>query len=472
MKLTTSSLLVAVTLLGAAVMPAQANNDAMLELLKVLRDQGTITEQNYQLLVNAANADKQASAETNAKVAQVEATTAVTEEKVAQVTQKVEEAPSVSLQGGHLKMKSADGEFTTQIGGRVMLDAATFSDDLGDESGSEVRRARLFMTGKMYNDWDYKFQIGYAGNKVSMKDMYISYNGLDSARLRVGNHKMPLGLEQQTSSKYITFMERSILTGVQEDAGEAGRAMGISSFSHGDNWTAAVAAHLEGTTSALDFNDNEDWGWGGRVSFAPIAEKTQNIHLGASFHHQEYENNGRDLGLSFRPEAHLSPVKPFTTGNIGTMDDGNAYGLEAATVWGPFSLQTEYAYFALNSAADNTASNDPDFSTWYLMGSWFITGESRNYAANKGEFGRVKPHNVVGQGGTGAWEVALRYSEADLENGDLGNTGDITTIGLNWYATPTIRFMANYNWTHVDNDNTGEEDVDGNVLQVRGQVDF
>jgi len=43
---------------------------------------------------------------------------------------------------------------------------------------------------------------------------------------------------------------------------------------------------------------------------------------------------------------------------------------------------------------------------------------------------------------------------------------------VNWYATPNIRFMANYNWTDVDNDNTATKDVDGNVLQVRGQVDF
>jgi hypothetical protein len=46
-------------LFGAAVMPAHANNEAMMDLLKVLRDQGTITEQNYELLVNAAKADKE-----------------------------------------------------------------------------------------------------------------------------------------------------------------------------------------------------------------------------------------------------------------------------------------------------------------------------------------------------------------------------------------------------------------------------
>jgi hypothetical protein len=57
LKLKTSSLLIAGALFGAAVLPAQANNDAMTDLLKVLRDQGTITSENYELLSNASKAD-------------------------------------------------------------------------------------------------------------------------------------------------------------------------------------------------------------------------------------------------------------------------------------------------------------------------------------------------------------------------------------------------------------------------------
>jgi len=456
------SLVIVGALLSTAVIPAQANNDAMMNLLKILRDKGTITAQDYELLANAAKADKEA--------------TDATEAKVEKVAKKADEAPKVSLKGGHLKIKSNDGDFSTQIGGRIMLDAAAFRSDLGDETGSEVRRARIFVKGKMYKDWDYKAQIGYAGNLISMKDMYISYNAWEPARIRFGNHHMPLGLEQQTSSKYITFMERSIVSDAQDGAGEAGRAMGITSFSHGDNWTLGLGAHLEGTSKNLAFEENEDWGVGGRVTFAPIAEKTKNIHLGAAYHYQSYENDGKELGVSFRPEAHLSPVKPFTTGNVGQLDDGLSIGLEAAGVWGPFSAQSEYTYFDMNSSNNSTKGDDPNFNTWYVYGSYFLTGESRSYSAKKGNFGRVKPKEIVGQGGSGAWELALRYSYADLENkssfGATGNKGDVSTIGLNWYATPNIRFMANYNWTAVDNNNLTKEDVDGNVFQMRGQIDF
>lgn len=55
-------------LFGAAVMPAQAGNEAMMDLLKVLHQRGTITDQDYELLSNAAHADKEASQAVVSKV--------------------------------------------------------------------------------------------------------------------------------------------------------------------------------------------------------------------------------------------------------------------------------------------------------------------------------------------------------------------------------------------------------------------
>jgi hypothetical protein len=70
LKLKITSLAIAGVLFGAAV-PAQAS-DAMLDLLKVLRDKGTISATDYELLVNAAKADEEKVNDAVNRVAKVE----------------------------------------------------------------------------------------------------------------------------------------------------------------------------------------------------------------------------------------------------------------------------------------------------------------------------------------------------------------------------------------------------------------
>ena len=51
----------------------------------------------------------------------------------------------------------------------------------------------------------------------------------------------------------------------------------------------------------------------------------------------------------------------------------------------------------------------------------------------------------MGEGGIGAWQLALRYSHIDLNDGLInGGAADAVAFGLNWFATPTLRFTANY----------------------------
>ena len=70
-------------------------------------------------------------------------------------------------------------------------------------------------------------------------------------------------------------------------------------------------------------------------------------------------------------------------------------------------------------------------------------------------------------GGSGAWEIAFRYSSADLTDaGIAGGEEDNITVGVNWYPNPATRLMINY--VMADVDGVG----DGDFILVRWQVDF
>jgi hypothetical protein len=118
-----------------------------------------------------------------------------------------------------LKMKSGDGNFKLQIGGRVFNDWGWFDQDddietfIGDQvDGTEFRRARIFMKGDIYKNVGYKVEYDFAGGgRPSFKDVYLKLKEIPYAgNFRVGHFKEPFGLEELTSSRFITFMERGL----------------------------------------------------------------------------------------------------------------------------------------------------------------------------------------------------------------------------------------------------------------------
>ena len=113
------------------------------------------------------------------------------------------------------------------------------------------------------------------------------------------------------------------------------------------------------------------------------------------------------------------------------------------------------------------------FDGWYVSGSWFLTGEMRNYDKEYGEFGRIKLKRPLHEGGIGAWELGLRFSQLDLDDADIqGGKEDNITFGLSWYPNSHLRFMLNYINVSVENAATSGHDEDIDILQTRMQIDY
>jgi phosphate-selective porin OprO/OprP len=208
--------------------------------------------------------------------------------------------------------------------------------------------------------------------------------------------------------------------------------------------------------------DDEGFGVGARLTYAPWATDTGALHLGIAASMESPQLGNDTARFRARPEANVDGSRLIDTGNIANVDDITKYGLEAALVQGPFSLQTEY----LQASVARTAGNpDADFDGYYVLGSWFLTGESRPYSAKSGSFGRVKP-----AAGSGAWEVAARYSNLNLNDGVIaGGEMDNWTLGVNYYMNANARLMFNYVVVDTD-DNAGNDDP--SIFLMRAQVDF
>jgi phosphate-selective porin OprO and OprP len=121
---------------------------------------------------------------------------------------------------------------------------------------------------------------------------------------------------------------------------------------------------------------------------------------------------------------------------------------------------------------DAIAGIDPKFSGTYVQASYFLTGEHRPYNSKYRLFSRVRPkENYTGRdgGGRGAWQVALRYSELDLDDalaGVMGGQQSSTTLGINWHLNSYSRVMLNQTFSEL------ETVGDSESISLRFQVDF
>ena len=116
--------------------------------------------------------------------------------------------------------------------------------------------------------------------------------------------------------------------------------------------------------------------------------------------------------------------------------------LEGAVRKGPLSIQGEY----VRSFISSEETGDPQFYSFYVYASYFLTGESRPYDTERGSFGRPDPTRVLrdGSGGIGALEVAFRFSRVDLtDQGVDGGVLNDWTAAFNWYPSPETRLMFN-----------------------------
>lgn len=452
----------AVALFAAWSAPAHAQSNQ--ELMDIIRQQ----QQQIEDLSRKVDA-LQGQTEAAGKEA------AAAEEEAKQV----EEEQNFELSWGPSPtIRSKDGNFSMHVRGRLYVDGGYIDDDDGFYSGdnaTELRAARLGIEGKAWKDFGYKFEIDFSGNDVDIKDAFIEYKGplTDPAYVRVGQFKTPNSLEEQTSSRYITFMERAAFT----DAFELDRRIGLGSGVSGENW--GVDAGLFGQ-NAGDSENNEGYAVAARGHYAWLSEDRV-FHLGASARYRNLNNDadGDSVRYRQRPFFHFTNTRSVDTGVLDNAKSDVFLGGEHASVLGPFSFQTEAGHTWLQR--DNGEDNADGLWGGYLSASYFLTGESRNYDAEEGVFGRVKVTNPVHEGGWGAWEVGARFDYIDLnDNGaDVEGGEQYSAIaGVNWYLTNHVRTMLDFAWTHVyDADDAPNAAADGSSNDIfgvgaRAQVDW
>lgn len=394
---------------------------------------------------------------------------------------------------GGLEVGTTDKAFSFKIGGRLQVDADSF-DGFYTKNGnradeSYLRRARLELSGVAYTDWSYTFarNFGDTGTKDNWDEASISYNGWKPVQISVGRINPTFGLEEAVSSKWITAIERSAIYDLAPwlNSHENGEGIRLRA-TLGDMFHGEVGGYRQDGNQDEDGQNNTTFV--ARGVFAPIVQDKQVLHFGLNYATREVEA-GFDESIKSRLSVR-GTTEDGVNGNRGTFGgaklDGTdqAWGVEAAYMMGPFSIQGEYlARTADGDAVANGNDNDLEASGYNVQVAYTLTGESRSYKLDGGKFDKIKPENKQ----IGAWEVFYRYDDITVDEtavapsnaGVLGLTADTAeasaqthTIGVNWYVNEAVKVSANYLNTSVDDIVNANGDDDGDAISLRAQYVF
>ncbi|HWA92807.1 MAG TPA: porin [Rhizomicrobium sp.] len=395
-------------------------------------------------------------------------------------------------------------DFTFSLRALVQYDSAYYGQGkvpAGTDfsSGSNFRRARFGFEGTAFKDWYYTFiyDFGGSGNEGStISSAYIQYNGLAPVHLRIGAFPPSESFDDTTSASDLLFLERAQPTDVARGiAGSDGRDA-VQIFAYDDDYFASIAytGNLVGTAGAFD----EQQALVGRLAYRPIASENVNLAFGGDLTYvlklpdlTAGPNSAHAFSLSERPELNADDnnIRLISSGTLDA-DHATEWGVEAAGNYYNFYGQGGYFGFLADRRAlgNPTHLPDPDFNGWYVQASWILTGESKKYKPETGSWGSPKPNDpfTIDKVGAGAWEVAARYSDLDLDYhaGDFGKTtpfggirgGDqrIWSAGINWYPNQVLRFMLDFQHTDVSKLSGAGADADARLdaVSLRTQISF
>ena len=343
---------------------------------------------------------------------------------------------------------------------------------LPPEDRIAFRRLRFGVAGDIPDNMTYKIEMEFA-NGAAFRDAYLGWKSLPGNHtLLLGNQKRPYGLDHLNSSRYNVFMERPLIVeAVNQDARRFGLcAYGLSNdeawnwrygvYNKEDVQTGTIGDYLgrslqlevAGRLANTAWYDESSGGRGyfhwaisgswGQPDGNVVALGQTNVNEGAYQTRPELRtggtngNNGRWINTGAIPGAHSMSL----------------VGLEAALNLGSLAIVGEF--IQTHVGRDGAVAPDIDYNGGYVYVSYFLTGEFTPWERESGTLGRVKPHENFwlvdrccgGHGvGWGAWEVAGRFSYADLSDNDVrGGFQQNATLGVNWWWNPNARVQFNY----------------------------
>ena len=279
----------------------------------------------------------------------------------------------------------------------IQYDWARLDSDAGRGDEHGFRRARVgFKLKDHAGRWQFVAEHDVADKTAA--DAYLELTPAKGHAIRVGQFKQPFLLEDAVSDKQTPLLEQS-LVGVFAIS----RRIGIE-YARAPDWGTINAAvfdqRLDGTSQSRGASPRGTW--------LLRSGDTETAHIGASVATESPDNERASFRVT--PGTTLTDLRLGSTGSLNDVDRLDRTGLEGLWIRAAWSLQAELAQVTARRPG-------ADFD---------------GHASS-----------VLTDGGM-AWELALRWSAIDLDDGVVaGGRVDSVGLGATCYINKRARISGN-----------------------------
>ena len=405
-------------------------------------------------------------------------------DKAAQVERRVDSQGVQARFNEGVTLEDPGGNWSVRVSGRAQLDYRHYEQDNVLADDFSLRRIRLGAGVTLYRDYTVYVEGDFASGDATgttQQQMratlaYIDLNWWKPARIRLGQFKPQIGLDQTLLDLQSDYMERGLQHNILDGNGiNYDRGIMVSGAPSPGTWYAVAVSN--GTGQNLEEkqanaqeakSDSKDVTVRGVLDFAKILSVDDAIlHVGAGVKWGEQANSTTSPFAApvARTEARgitfFNPVAFNAAGRNVSNIDRRISAVELLISRGPVKLQGEYwtaGYSGTRYAPGPVEDFSPKINAGYVSAMWLITGESYGDFYRDSTPQKIKPHNRFGWGadhGWGTWEVGLRYSFFDasdfkttnaVSTGQLGAGAAATTPAVTTSTNRAIAYTAQLKW--------------------------
>ena len=389
--------------------------------------------------------------------------------------------PRVVVGDEGIALESGNGSYRLQIGLLLHADGR-FA--LADESEQYVdsfvlRRFRPYLRGRLGRHVEFFVNPDFAGT-LTVQDAYVDTIFAPAFRIRAGKGKTPFGFERLHPAANMLFMERAFPTALAPNRDIGVQVLGDLSGGVVSYLAGVMNGVADGASADVETNDGKDLS--GRLVLRPFNRaKSGAAARGLGFGIAASRGDAR--GILALPVLRTQTLQQtyFSYAIAGT-PSSVADGVRirySPSIWyfhKAFGGWAEYVHTRTPVRRGDTRA-EIDHDAWQVTGSWVLTGEHATDSS-----GGVRPRRNFdfGAGGWGAFQVALRYHQLQID--DLAFTLDLAaqgasrkaqaiTAGLRWYLTGNLWYTLNFERTVFDDNASGPRRAE-NGLAFRTQVSF